>query len=68
MPKNTTDPVTRSEKLAYLYAEWVCYRQIPSMRRATVAVWAEANGHAISMDELDYVWNHWRDYVVSVPV
>lgn len=61
-------PVSRRENLAYWYAEWVCSRQPSSMRHATVMAWAEVNDHVLLDGDLGYVWDHWRDYVETVPV
>lgn len=54
---------TRKEKLAYDLAAWVCFRQQPITRRATVVVWAEANNIQLTDDEIDYAFEHWLDFI-----
>ncbi|MCU7927526.1 MAG: hypothetical protein KZQ97_13925 [Candidatus Thiodiazotropha sp. (ex Dulcina madagascariensis)] len=54
---------TRNEAIAYQLASWVCIRQNPVTKRATVKVWAEANDLRLTDDEIDYALGHWTDYV-----
>ncbi len=53
----------RSELLAYKLAEWVCLREQPVDRLATVMVWCEANEITATNNEMEYMLQHWHDYV-----
>jgi len=54
----------RVQQIALQLAKWVCFRQEPVERLATVRLWAEVNQIPLSGDEVDYVLAHWSDYVV----
>ena len=53
----------RQELIAYKLAEFVCLRNAPVTRRATVVLWAEVNNIQMSEDDIDYALGHWHDYV-----
>ena len=53
----------RQELLAYCFAALACLRQLPSVRRATIICWAEANKLRLSDEDINYIFEHWTDYI-----
>ena len=51
--------------IAFRLAEWVCLRQQPVERLATVRLWAEVNQFSLTEEETEYALAHWLDFVVS---
>ena len=50
--------------IAFQLAEWVCFRQQPVERLATVRLWAEVNQLSLTEEETEYALTHWSDFVV----
>jgi len=55
----------RKTCIAYRLAEWVCLRQHPVERLATVRLWAEVNHIELTEDEAEYALMHWLDFVIE---
>jgi len=49
--------------IAFQLAEWVCFRQQPVERLATVRLWADVNHILLTDDEVEYALAHWSDFV-----